>query len=747
MDNLDSGYGNIDKSSGDLASQGEQAPEPVQLTPAQAAARAESLRAEIEHNSRLYYEFDAPEISDGAFDSLMRELHSIEAAYPQLVTPDSPTQRVGGYVGERFAPVVHDQRIYSLDNAMDLDELQAWMERTIKALGHMPRFVCELKIDGSSIALTYTEGRLVQAATRGDGTTGEDITANAMTVADIPRRLSDEALAELVPGSTVEFRGEVYMSKERFERLNAQMVDEYELTYGDSGSGPKLFANPRNAAAGTLRHKDVQVTRSRGLETFIYAISRPDAFPVTGQWELISFLGKCGFHVNPNIALCTTQEEVVDFCREASSFRQSLPYEIDGVVVKVDSFADQDALGFTTRAPRWAIAFKFPPEEVTTVLQEIVVQVGRTGVLTPVAEFIPVRVSGSVVARATLHNVEEVHRKNVMVGDTIVIRKAGDVIPEVVGPVLEMRPTDAVPFGMPERCPSCGAPVYSDPDGPAVRCVSSDCPAQLQARLEHWVSRGAMDVDGLGPVVISRLIESGKVHDVAGFYHLNEDDIADLETGQMKYARTMSLEKRERTGDYEQVPSLVGHTEAAKIIEQIELSKKRGLARVLFGVSIRNVGKTVAETVAKRYPSFWKLAEASAEELAEIDGIGPVIASSIRNFVSVDANMRMMADLERSGVLLEEDISDAKPQTLAGLTFVLTGSLDGMSRQEAEAALKEYGAKASGSVSKKTSYVVAGENAGSKLDKALSLGVPVLSQADLVRILETGSVEGVGEQA
>ena len=711
-----------------------------------AAQRIEALRAELNHHIKLYYDQDAPEISDSTYDSLMRELRGLEDEYPELRTEDSPTMIVGGHVGERFAPVVHDQRIYSLDNAMDLEELDAWIERTERALDHAPRYVCELKIDGSSIALTYDAGRLVQAATRGDGVTGEDITANALTVRDIPRLIEPAALQRIEQGARVEFRGEVFMPIEEFERLNERIIDDYALAHGDAeeaASKAKVFANPRNAAAGTIRQKDVEVTRNRRLQTFMYAVARPDMLSVSGQWELLSFLRECGFNVNPNVRLCCSADEVRAFCTEAIEMRRSLPYEIDGAVVKVDSFADQEILGFTTRAPRWAIAFKFPPEEVATRLTEIRVQVGRTGVLTPVAEFIPVRVSGSVVARATLHNIDEVNRKNVRVGDTIIIRKAGDVIPEVVGPVLDMRPPDAVPFAMPQRCPSCGSPVYQDEDGPAVRCVSSECPAQLQARLEHWVSRGAMDVDGLGPVVISKLIEKGLVVDVAGFYRLTEDDIAGLETDQMKYARQMSAKKREETGDYEQVPSLVGHTEARKIVEQIRASRSRGLARVLFGISIRNVGKTVAETLARRYPTYDLLAAASAEELSQIDTIGPVIASSIVQFVQLDANKRLMEELREVGVVLEEDTSDAKPQTLAGLTFVLTGTLDGINRADAEAQLKAYGAKASGSVSKKTSYVVAGENAGSKLTKANELGIPVLDQAALEQILATGSVEGL----
>ncbi len=705
-----------------------------------ARERVAALRDEIELNSRLYYAEDAPQISDAAFDSLMRELRTLESAYPELLVPDSPTQRVGGYVVERFAPVVHDQRIYSLDNAMDLGELDAWMERTAKALGRSPEYVCELKIDGSSLALTYENGSFVQAATRGDGTTGEDITINAMTVADIPRKLAAGETAGA--GERVEFRGEVFMPKESFEHLNAQIVDEWELTHESSAKAP-VFANPRNAAAGSIRHKDAEVTRRRKLQTFMYAVARPEQVPVDSQWGLLSYLKTCGFNVNPNIKLCKTPDEVRRFCEEATEFRQTLPYEIDGVVVKVNSFAEQGELGFTTRAPRWAIAFKFPPEEATTQLQDIVVQVGRTGVLTPVAEFIPVRVSGSVVARATLHNIDEVRRRDVRVGDTIVIRKAGDVIPEVVGAVAEMRPVDAVPFAMPERCPSCGARVYADDDGPAVRCISAECPAQLQARLEHWGSRGAMDIDGLGPVVISKLISTGLVSDVAGFYRLTEDDIAGLETGSLKYARQMTKEKREQTGDYEQVPALVGHVEAKKILAQIEESKTRGFARVLFGLSIRNVGKTVAEVVVRHFPSYDALLAATADDLSSIDTIGPVIASSIVDFLQLDANKRLVEELRRAGVMLEVEQGDQKPQTLAGFTFVLTGTLDGINRQDAQAQLKAFGAKTASSVSKKTSYVVAGENAGSKLDRAVELGIPVLEQAELEQILATGTVDGL----
>lgn len=748
---------NLDAKNSDLAGQSVELPTSVSVSSIEEArTRVNALRKEIEINTKLYYADDAPQISDAAFDSLMRELRELESEYPELLTPDSPTQRVGGYVVERFAPVKHDQRIYSLDNAMDLGELDAWMERTERALGHVPEYVCELKIDGSSLALTYENGNFVQAATRGDGTTGEDITINAMAVSDIPRKLasnnddsassagSNNNAATIAQSQRVEFRGEVFMPKESFEQLNAQIVDEWELKHDDSSKAP-VFANPRNAAAGSIRHKDAEVTRRRKLQTFMYAVARPEAVPVGSQWGLLQYLKQCGFSVNPNIALCKNRSEVRKFCEEATEFRQTLPYEIDGVVVKVNSFAEQTDLGFTTRAPRWAIAFKFPPEEVTTQLLNIVTQVGRTGILTPVAEFIPVRVSGSVVARATLHNIDEVRRRDVRIGDTIIIRKAGDVIPEVIGAVEKLRPADAVAFAMPQKCPSCGAEVYKDDDGPAVRCISAECPAQLQGRLEHWGSRGAMDIDGLGPVVISKLIETGLVKDVAGFYKLREQDIAGLETGALKYAREMSAEKREQTGDYDQVPSLVGAKNAKKIIEQIEESKTRGFARVLFGLSIRNVGKTVAEVITRHFPSYDALMKASVDDLASIDTIGSVIAASVVDFLHLDANIHLVEELQKAGVSLEVLQGEQRPQTLSGLTFVLTGTLDGINRQDAQAQLKAFGAKTASSVSKKTSYVVAGENAGSKLDKALELGVPVLSQDSLEKILATGTLDGIEE--
>ena len=686
------------------------------------AARAEALRREIEHHSYQYYALDAPTISDAAFDSLMRELREIEAAHPELVTTSSPTQRVGGYVGEQFAPVVHERRMYSLDNAMDLDELDEWMERTAEACGGaLPPLCCELKIDGSSIALTYEDGVLVRAATRGDGTTGEDVTVNMRTVRDVPLRLRDEARGAIAPGvETLELRGEVYMPKKSFEALNAAAEEE--------GRAP--FANPRNAAAGSLRQKDPAVTKMRDLSTFMYAIADDAALEVEGQWELLQWLRKAGFHVNPDVRLCTTAEEVRGFCRECLDRRESLPYEIDGVVVKVNDFARQRAMGFTARAPRWAIAFKFPPEEKTTLLRDITVQVGRTGALTPVAELVPVVVAGSTVARATLHNLDEVHRKDVRVGDTVIVRKAGDVIPEVLGPVLSLRSPEARIWEMPSVCPSCGSPVVRDPGEVAFRCISIDCPAQALERLLHWASRGALDIDGMGEEIVSRLVESGRVADVADYYSLSEEELASLDMGRVK-------------ADGE--PVRLGHTVAKKLVAAIEASKGRSFARVLFGLGIRHVGKTTAEAIAAAYPSMDALAAAGEDELAGIYGVGPKVAHGMWLFFRTPDNVSVIERLRAAGVTMADEAvvpGEEVPQVLAGLTFVLTGTLthSGMTRDEAGARLKAMGAKVSGSVSKKTSFVVAGENAGSKYDKAVALDVPVLDEAQLLNLLETGEV-------
>ncbi len=702
------------------------------------ALRALELRALLDHAAYQYYALDDPEMTDAEFDRLLQELLAIEAEHPELVTPDSYTQRVGGYVSEQFEPVTHAQRMYSMDDAMNLDELDEWLARTDEALGATDErpvaYTCELKIDGLGVALTYRDGQFVRAATRGDGTTGENVTANVRTVSDVPRALAPAGLMRIADeglGQSVEVRGEVYMPKRSFVRLNEER----------DGAGQPVFANPRNAAAGSLRQKDPKITAHRDLATFIYAVADEGPISVTSQWEFLQWLRACGFSVNPNARRCTSAREVHEFCEQALAHRDELDYDIDGVVVKVDSFASQDALGFTARAPRWAIAYKFPPEEKRTVLREIRIQVGRTGVLTPVAEFDPVVVAGSTIARATLHNIDEIRRKDVREGDTIVVHKAGDVIPEVVGPVLEgdlaaehaARPE----WNMPERCPSCGSPVVREEGEVAYRCVSIDCPAQASERLIHWGSRNAMDIDGLGDELVGRMVEQGLLSDVADFYdRLSEDALAALDTGRT-YETT---NKDHAAGD----AIVVGRTIARKIMAQVEASKERGLARVLFGLGIRHVGANVGEVLARRFGSIQALTAASAEEIAQVEGIGPKIAQSVVEFFAVPDNLKVVERLREAGVVLEEEEpAEVAPQTLAGLTFVLTGTLERFKRKEAGDALKALGAKVSGSVSKKTNFVIAGAAAGSKLTKAEQLGVPVLDEAALARILETGEAPAV----
>ncbi|MBF0894609.1 MAG: NAD-dependent DNA ligase LigA [Atopobium sp.] len=693
------------------------------------AARAAELNRILNHAAYAYYALDNPELTDAEFDRLLIELQQLEAAYPELVTEDSYTQRVGGYVSEQFEPVQHAARMYSMDDAMNLEELDAWLSRTDEALGASPTnpvaYTCELKIDGLGVALTYRDGQFVRAATRGDGSTGENVTANVLTISDVPRELALAGLEQVENrglNQSIEVRGEVYMPKHSFIRLNEDA----------DAAGKQPFANPRNAAAGSLRQKDPKITAHRDLETFIYAVADEGPLDVHSQWEFLNWLRSCGFNVNPHARRCLSAQEVHDFCAQALEQRGDLNYDIDGVVVKVDSFASQEALGFTSRAPRWAIAFKFPPEEKQTVLREIRIQVGRTGVLTPVAEFDPVTVAGSTIARATLHNLDEIRRKNVREGDTIIVHKAGDVIPEVVGPVLSLRPADAVEFQMPATCPSCGSPVIQEEGEVAFRCVSIDCPAQAVERLIHWGSRKAMDIDGLGDELINRMVEEGVLSDVADFYDkLTEEVLASMPTGRVYDTDTAD----HLSGD--SIP--VGHTIAKKVMAQVEESKTRGLGRVLFGIGMRHVGANVAELLAQEFGSIQALAAAPVEKIAEIPGIGPKIAESVHEFFSIPENVAVIERLRQAGVMLEEEKPENElPQTLAGLTFVLTGTLEHFTRDEAGAQLKAMGAKVSGSVSKKTSFVVAGEAAGSKLTKAESLGVPVLDEAALQKILETG---------
>lgn len=743
---------------------------PVDTHATVAALRVPELRRLLTYHAWRYYALDDPLISDAQFDTYLQELIALEQAYPELASPTSYTQRVGGFVSRQFAACTHAKHMYSIDDAMNLDELDLWLERTCDALAKLaetyddvpddmpddapedtsaaaqaaaaararmrqallsPTFTCELKIDGLGIALTYESGQFVRAATRGDGAVGEDVSANVLTIADVPRALKPQGLAHVRNSGlnyALEVRGEVYMPKQSFVRLNEEA----------DAQGTATFANPRNAAAGSLRQKNPEITAHRDLKTFMYAVATRDGLDVHTQHEFLDWLASCGFSTNTKFAVCHSAREVHDFCKRALEHRSELDYDIDGVVVKVDNMAAQDAMGFTARAPRWAIAYKFPPEQKQTLLRDIRIQVGRTGVLTPVAEFEPVLVAGSTIARATLHNLDEVTRRDVRVGDTIIVHKAGDVIPEVVGPVLEGAMAEehaARPrWQMPRVCPSCGSSVVQEDGEVAFRCVSIDCPAQAKERLVHWVSRKAMDIDGLGEELIVKLISGGLVRDVADFYdRLTCDMIAKLDTG--RYYKTSTGAHNE--GD----PILVGSTVATKIYAQIEASKQAGLARVLFGLGIRHVGQNVAGLIAAYAGSLSQLMAAQPTEIASIDGVGPKIAESVHKFLSIEQNRTVITRLAAAGVRLSER-EDAAPtaQTLHGYTFVLTGTLDGMARTDAADALRALGAKVSGSVSKKTSFVIAGENAGSKLERAHELGVCVIGKAELDEILRQGAL-------
>ena len=669
----------------------------------EAAGRAEELRRLIDHHNARYYELDEPEISDAEYDELVAELRRIEADHPELITPDSPTQRPGGAVSATFSPVTHLVPMLSLDNAFDLSDLLAWGKRLERLVPEPVAFVGEPKLDGLAVSLTYENGRLVRAATRGDGVTGEDVTANVRTIDTVPRRLK---LAG--PPSVMEVRGEVFMTLAAFEELNRRQGE----------AGKRLFANPRNAAAGSLRQLDSSITASRNLAMFCYGVGAREGGPeLATHCDTLAWLVEAGIPVNDRVERFTDLEGVHRFAETMLEHRHDLGYEVDGAVVKVDDLEQRRRLGATSKFPRWAIAYKFPPEEKTTRLEHIFVSIGRTGRATPFAQLEPVFVGGSTVARATLHNEDELARKDIREGDTVIVRKAGDVIPEVVAPVLSKRPADSVPWRFPETCPVCGGPLVRL-EGEADRyCVDLECPAQRVQRIFHFASRGAMDIEGLGEKLAAQLVQLGLVVDVADIYSLTRETIVGLE----------------RFAD----------KSADNLIDAIEASKSRPLAKLLVALGIRHVGPTAAVALAAELGHLDRIAGASAEELTAVEGVGPVIAESVRSFFDADRNRVVVEKLRKAGVNLEgprrpagEAADTALP--LAGRTLVLTGGLTGYTRDEAQAAVEERGGKVTSSVSKKTDYVVAGEGPGSKLDKARELGVPVLDEEAFVRLLETG---------
>ncbi|WHT18175.1 NAD-dependent DNA ligase LigA [Crossiella sp. CA-258035] len=674
---------------------------------AAARQRHAELAQEITDHQYRYY-VTSPVISDAEFDQLFRELQALEAEHPALVTPDSPTQRVSGSFATEFVPVDHLERMLSLDNAFNAEELQAWAERVEKEVGADAHFLCELKIDGLAVNLLYRDGRLERGLTRGDGRTGEDVTLNLRTLADVPARLV--GTAELPVPELVEIRGEVFFTLADFAELNAAQVE----------AGKPPFANPRNAAAGSLRQKDPKVTASRPLRMICHGLGKRAGFEPARQSDSYNALKAWGLRVSTHTRVLSTVDEVTAYITGWGERRHDAEHEIDGVVVKVDEVTHQRRLGATSRAPRWAIAYKYPPEEVTTQLLDIRVNVGRTGRVTPFAVTEPVKVAGSVVARATLHNANEVRRKGVLIGDRIVLRKAGDVIPEVLGPVVEARDGSEREFIMPTECPECGATLRPMKEADVdIRCPNAQfCPGQLRERLSYLAGRSALDIEVLGFEAAAALVAS----DV----YTNERDLFDLDADKLR-----------------QVPlfrTMAGGLSAngQKLLENLETVKTRPLWRILVALSIRHVGPKAARDLARELGSIEVIAQATEEQLAAVDGVGPTIVQAVREWFEVDWHREVVDAWAAAGVRLAEDRDESMPRTLAGLSIVVTGSLPGFSRDEAKEAILSRGGKAVGSVSKKTSFVVVGEAPGSKYDKAVQLKVPVLDEDGFRVLLESG---------
>lgn len=662
----------------------------------EAAVEAAGLREQLNLHVHRYYVLDAPLISDAEYDELYRRLLDIESEHPELVTPDSPTRRVGPPPSAGFSPVRHRGRMMGLDNAVGREEIEAFSRRIARLLGPDERveYVCELKMDGVAVALTYRHGLLEQGATRGDGEMGEDITPNLRTIPAIPLRLMGDAVPELI-----EVVGEVYMPEASFVRLNEERLD----------GGEQPFANPRNAAAGSLRQLDPAVTAKRNLSMVTFAVGYSSSPVPPRHREVLLYLGALGFRLGEHVACVASAGEAYDFCVEWREKRRALPYEIDGVVVKVDSLSQQEALGYTSRSPRWAIAFKFPPEEKTTTVEDIVVGVGRTGALTPVAVLAPVFVAGSTITHATLHNEGEVARKDVRIGDRVVVRKAGDVIPEVVGVVTDARTGGERRWKMPARCPVCNSRVEREEGEAVTRCTNIACPAQTFERIVHFAGRGAMDIEGMGEVTVMQLLDRGFINDVGDIFFLEREQLARLPGFKEKATENLA--------------------------RAIEAARDRPLWRLVFGLGIRHVGATVAKEMASVLPSMEALERAGVDDLLRIPGIGPGIAGSVAFFFDREENREVIEKLRRGGVrMADEGLEHRAGGALEGKTFVLTGGLDDFTREEASAIIEELGGRVSGSVSRRTDYVLSGRDAGSKLDKARELGVEVIDENGFKRM-------------
>ena len=668
-------------------------------------SRAIALRKILQQASYEYHVLDAPTMEDAVYDNLYHELQNLENQYPQLITPDSPTQRVGEKPTTQFISVQHNIPLYSLENAFTSNDVITWQERCQKGLSTQVFLdaICELKIDGSAIALTYEHGILVRGVTRGDGDWGEDITPNIKTIRSIPLRLNLEN-----PPDRLEIRGEAFLPIAVFDAINQERSQQNEA----------LFANPRNAAAGTLRQLDSRKVSNRRLDFFAYTLHlHQDLVDISSQWEALEFLQQVGFRVNPNKKLCKSIQELQDYYDYWSTERLKLSYMTDGMVIKLNNFPQQEQLGFTQRTPRWAIAWKYPAEEMPTVIESVTVQVGRTGTLTPVAELRPVLLAGTTVSRATLHNSDRLAELDLHVGDTAIVRKAGEIIPEVVRIMTELRPSGAVRFVMPSQCPECGQPVVKPEDESATRCINQECPAIVRGAIEHWVSRDALDINGIGEKLVRQLVTENYVASVADLYDLSSEKLQSLDR--------------------------MGQKSADKIITGIEQSKNKPWARVLYGLGIRHVGSTNAQTISDNFPNVDLLASSSPEAIASIYSIGEEIAQSVCEWFQKETNQHLVQRLQDSGLQFVSDLKESKAiavnPNIAGKTFVVTGTLPTLKRDEAKELIKSAGGKVTDSVSKKTHYLVVGAEAGSKLEKAKSLGVLCLSEDELLTLIKNGA--------
>ncbi|WP_303219562.1 NAD-dependent DNA ligase LigA [Enterococcus asini] len=663
------------------------------------AEQARALRDQLNQYAYQYYVMDQPTVPDHLYDEQYAKLVAIEAAHPELITPDSPTQRVGGLIQEGFQKVVHDVPLYSLNDVFNQEEIIAFDQRVKKALGDQVTYVCELKIDGLSISLKYQEGRFVQGATRGDGTIGEDITENLKTVRSIPMTLKEPL--------SIEVRGECFMPKSSFVKLNTER----------EAAGLDVFANPRNAAAGSLRNLDTSVTAKRNLDTFLYTLADFGPLEVSDQYTALAELQKIGFHTNPERRLCQSVEEIWAYIEEFHDKRSNLPYEIDGVVIKVNDFSQQEELGFTVKAPRWATAYKFPPEEAQTYLEDIEWTVGRTGVVTPTAVMTPVRIAGSMVSRASLHNMDYIAMKDIRLHDQVILYKAGDIIPEISQVVLSQRPEDSQPYQAPTHCPECHSELVHLDEEVALRCINPKCPAQIKEGLAHFVSRNAMNIDGLGPRIINQMYSKHLVTDVADLYRLTEADL-------------LTMDK-------------VKEKSAQNLLQAIDASRENSLERLLFGLGIRHVGAKAAKILAVHFEEMERLMHATKEEIISLDTIGDTIADSLATYFANEEVHQLIDELKAAKVNLTYTGPKIQPAEVdspfSGKTVVLTGKLSHYTRNEAKELIENLGGSVTGSVSKKTDLVIAGDDAGSKRTKAEQLGIPIWDEEQLKMTIEGGS--------